>query len=67
MGRVEFIHQFAEHVTMQTHIGHILLEDIARLWLKHGDTTVVLSMAMHRDIHPCLHHVSVKQFIEAVV
>ena len=48
-------------------MGCIFLEDIALLWLKHGDATVVLSMAMQRGSHPCLHHVSAKQFIEDVV
>ena len=62
-----FIDQFAGHVTMQTHMGYILLEEIALLWLKHGDATVVLSMAMQRGVHPCLRHVSAKQFIEDVV
>ena len=49
---------------MQTHMGHILMDDIALLWLKHADPTVVLSMGLQRGIHPCLRHVSAKQFIE---
>ena len=52
---------------MQTHMGHILLDEIALLWLKHGDATMALGVAMQRGVHPCLRHVSAKQFIEDVV
>ena len=48
-------------------MGYILLDEIALLLLKHEDATVVLIMAMQRGVHPCLHHVSAKQFIEDVV
>ena len=49
-----FIDQLARHVTMQTHMGYILLEDIALLWLKDGDATLALGMAMQRKfIHVC--------------
>ena len=62
-----FIDRFSGHITMQTHMGCILMDDIALLWLKHADPTVVLSMGLQRGIHPCLRHVSAKQFIEDVV
>jgi len=63
----KFIQQFTGHVTQQSHMGYILTEKIAVLWLCHGDPTIVLQTGIQRKIHPSLIHISPSQFLIDIV
>ena len=65
--REKFIDKFAGHVTQQPHMGYILKEEIAVLWMKHVDPSLVLKLGMNSKIHPSLHHISPSQFIIDIV
>ena len=62
-----FIDRVTGHVAQQSHMGYLLLDKVAQLWLKYGSETVVLKCALKKKIHPSLHHISPSQFICDVV
>ena len=63
----KFIDKVTGHVAQQAHMGYLLLEPIAHLWLKYGDAEAVLQIGMSKKIHPSLHHISPTQFVLDVV
>ena len=63
----QFIDKIKGHVAQQTHLGYILLDSVARLWIKHGSAKTVLLIGMQRQLHPSLHFISESQFNTDVV
>jgi hypothetical protein len=63
----KYIDKVTGHIAQQPHMGYLLLDSIALLWLKHGEATIVLKTGIQRGLHPSLHHVSASQFITDIV
>ena len=63
----KFIDKVRGHVSQQAHMSYILQDEIALLWLKHGDPAVVIKKGMIKKINPCLYHISTSQFLIDVV
>ena len=57
-----FIDKFTGHIIQQSHMGYILNDKIAILWLKHGDAEIVLRLGMQRNLHTSLTYISPTQF-----
>ncbi len=62
-----YIDKVTGHVAQQPHMGYLLLDKVAMFWLKYGNETVVLKIALQKKVHPSLHHISPSQFITDVV
>ena len=63
----KYIDRVTGHIAQQTHMGYLLLDPIALLWLKHGEPTCVLKLGIESGLHPSLHHVSASQFVMDIV
>ena len=63
----KYIDKLKGHVAQQQHLGYILLDSMARLWIKHGDPGTVLLMGMQQRLHPCLSNITTNQFISDIV
>ena len=62
-----FLDRVEGHINQQPLMSYILMDEIARLWMKHGNAETVLLLGMQRKLHPALHCVSPSQFINDVV
>ena len=62
----QFIDQFTGHVNMQPHMGYLLLDTIAVLWLLHGNATTVLTIGIQQKLHPSLVNITPEQFLTDV-
>ena len=63
----KYIDRITGHIAQQTHMGYLLVEYIALLWLKHGEATQVLKIGLEKRLHPSLQHVPASQFIIYIV
>ena len=48
-------------------MGYLLLDQIALLWLKYGDTRAVLTVGIEKGLHASLSHISPSQFMIGVL
>ena len=47
-----YIDKFTGHVAQQSHMGYLLLEVTAMLWLKYGEPETVLRIGIAKNHHP---------------
>jgi len=58
----KFLDKFTGHVKQQQHMSYILKDEIAVLWMKHGNPQFVIRQGIKDKIHPSLNHISPSQF-----
>ena len=63
----DFVFRFKGHVNQQPNMGYIILDTIGFLWAHHGDPHHFLSLGIHNQVHPSLHHISTIQFQNDIV
>ena len=57
-----FIQKFEGHIIQQAHMGYLICDKIATLWLTYGNPEIVLKLGIIQRIHPGLIHISCAQF-----
>ena len=62
-----FIDKFTGHIAQQSHMGYLLLDTTALLWLKYGNPYQVLKIAVAKRIHPSITMISPTQFTSDIV
>ena len=63
----KFIDKFTGHVAQQPHMGYLLHDMTAILWIKHGDPEIVLRIGMAKKVHTSMFYISQAQFLTDVV
>ena len=62
-----YIDQFTGHVSQQQHMGYLLNEKVAILWIKHGSPEVVIRIGMAQRVHTSCHFITPAQFATDVM
>ena len=62
-----FIDKFHGHVAQQSHMGYLLHDATALLWMKHGNAEIVLRFGMAQHIHTSMHYITPSQFLNDIV